>query len=138
MVLFKGIRANILRFDDAEPYPEWKQVPGAHKCRRNEKNIFIEVVTGECFSISIEVTPNFDFKSYPDVEIVCNIDGVVEWAYFVSAEAVKRSKRRGAEDKRKLHWHDHMQKVDSEWTECGLVFADLNIGISYWELEPSV
>lgn len=131
MVLYQGIKATMRRFDDDERYSEHKCAKGTAADPRKGKEIFVEATSGERFYVTVEITPKFNFKSSTHVEIAFSVDGCEKEYDYMSTEDVIESKRRGAIARRQCELTTVCRMIDNKWSSCGLVFADLKLGICY-------
>ena len=119
MVLFENVQATVIRYDDKKPYLEYNlsQQPTMHS--QTVKEAYIEVVSGERFAVVVDLLSTFDFQSAPDVQIMCQVDGMNR----VYACASKNDTlRRATLDKL-------LRTIDGKWMTCGMMFADLQLGM---------
>jgi len=129
MVQFKNIRATVIRYDDKEPYPEYKLTRKATTNAQTLKETYVEVVSGERFAVVVEILPGFDFQSAPDVRTSFSADGMRPTNFCISKKNVTKGRGAAAIKRRRRIWEDYTRKTEGMWKECGLVFADLQLGM---------
>ena len=130
MVLFKNVRATVIRYDDKKPYHEYKVTQQPSKRSPTLKEAYVEVVSGERFAVVVELLSTFDFQSAPDVLIRCQVDGMGYSTTCISRKQAT-STHMGTEiptfQPKTLSCD--VRKIDGKWMKCGLVFADLQLGM---------
>ena len=130
MVLFKNIRATVIRYDDKKPYHEYKLTQNATKRSQTVKEAYVEVVSGERFAVVVELLSTFDFQSAPDVRIRRQVDGMKQSNIFLSkkqATSTHMGNQIGTLQRRT--WGQYPRKIDGRWMNCALVFTDLQLGM---------
>ena len=129
MVQFKNVKATVIRYSDKKPFSEYKSVQNATEQSPDAKKVYIEVVPGERFAVVINILPNFDFQSSPDIRIRCSADGMFPKRHYRSKKYVNNNRSAAARNQRRVSWEQNTKKVDGRWMEYGLVFAELQLGI---------
>jgi hypothetical protein len=130
MVLFKNIRATVIRYDDKKPYPEYKLTQNATKRSQTVKEAYVEVVSGESFALIIEFLPGFDFQSSPGARVLVSFDGMKPRTCYMSKQRVTNSRSAAAIAERRITVDYTVENFDSKWMRCGLVFNELQLGTS--------
>ena len=116
MVLFENVQATVIRYDDKKPYHEYKITQQPTKRSQTLKEAYIEVFSGERFAVVVDLLSTFDFQSAPDVQIMCQVDGMN--ACGSKNDALKRATL------------DKLSRtIDGKWMTCGMMFADLQLGM---------
>lgn len=125
MVQREGIEVYIVRVEDNVRHEEHERPNGRRGPKFN--HIFIEAVTGERFAIVVECLPSFDWKNAADLRIQFWIDN----RNFYMAEFLTRrevNNRDPSKHRRQVRHESETWLVEGKWTNCGLVFADVQIG----------
>lgn len=90
-----------------------------------DRETFIKVSTGDFFVVVIEISPEFDFKGYPEVQIRCTIDGEEKAMWTLIAAEI--SELRAQNRMRRINHFDTEWFVDNKWMRCVLSFGELGI-----------
>jgi hypothetical protein len=112
------VRVAFVDFDDAGKLKYYQE----HE--RNNK-VYIRVVTDDQFIVMVDITPEFDFKGQPHVQIRVTIDGEEDIMYFLSAYEVSTLNARDL--MRRINLFDTERFVNRKWMSCALSFAELEI-----------
>jgi len=129
MVQFQNIRATVVRYDDKEPYPEYDLIQSETKNAQTLREAYIEVVSGERFAVVVDILPGFDFQSAPDLRFRISADGMKPSRFCLSKKDVTKGRGAAAIKRRRAIWEDVTRKTEGTWMTCGLVFADLQLGL---------
>lgn len=129
MLLYQGIKAAIKSFDDDKPYPEHRRRKAPNARFGGRKEVYIEAVSGERFYIVVEFTYNFNFMDSEDVQIAVTLDDDERIVGCISAEDVKPV-HIAWNPERQLVIESAGREIDGRWVNCGMTFAELQIGKS--------
>lgn len=129
MVQFKHVKVTVIRYDDKKPYHEYRIAQNATMRARNTKEAYVEAVSGERFAVVVEVLPAFDFKSAPFVRIKVAIDGLNSKHLYIRQADVNGTHDSATSKKECRVQEDCTREIDGRWMRCGLVFAELQLGI---------
>jgi hypothetical protein len=127
MVRYKGIKATILRYDDKQPYREYPQAQKYYGYRRRCKEVYIEAVSEERFTVVVEIMPGFDFMSSTHVKIKLSVDNRWKAHWSIAATDVTKSKSAAATDDRQIVWDQDERLVNDKRMSCGMTFTRLQI-----------
>jgi hypothetical protein len=128
MVQYENVKATVIRYEDKEPYPEYGTTQKAAGRTQHVETAYIEIVSGERFTVVVELLPAFDFQSSSHVRIRCSVDGMAPKNFHVSERDVEISHSAAAYNRKKT-WEQSIRKIDGRWMKCGLEFADLQLGM---------
>jgi hypothetical protein len=127
MVKSQGVEAYLVRYKDNHRYPEHEPPPVMEGALDLSTTAYFEVVTGERYAVVIVLTADFDFRNFPDVQFIWVLDGQPRSAIYSSEQVQASIKSKGQ------HQHSFFTRpalIDGKWMRCGLLFSDLQIGIT--------
>jgi hypothetical protein len=120
----------VIRYDDKKPYPEYKLAQHATKRSQTVKEAYVEIVSVGRFAVVMEILPVFDFQSSHEVRIERSVDGMMPISCYVSKNDVTNTEGAIASEMRRNAWEHDLQRIDGRCMGCGLVVADLQLGLS--------
>jgi hypothetical protein len=89
------------------------------------RKTYIKSSTGELFLVIVDISPEFDFKGCPEVQIRSTIDGKEKAMWALSA--VELAGLRAQNNMRRIN-HFHTERyVNNRWMHCALSFGELEI-----------
>lgn len=112
----QGIKVSVIHNDGKVREKAYREYP-------DYKVTYIKVDAGEKFFVKVEVTPEFDFKHWPEVEVLCSINGedMYHWALT----------KADVEDPNSEHHPVRFIEVErfirGQWMSCAMSFGDLAI-----------
>lgn len=129
MVVFKNVKATVVRFDDKKPCPEFtpeQDDVGGHFKR---KVIYVGIDQAGRFAVVVEIMPQFNFKGCSHAQITLSSHDDFESHWTISANDVTNTKSGLAIDARQVIWEEDERLIDGKWMKCGLEFTELQIGM---------
>lgn len=123
MVLYDGVSVAVHRSKTGAPYVEYTPSHTDNSRPTGPQEVYIEPVLGENFYIIVKLEPNFDFKSYPSIQIAYSIDGGREEFKYLQAADVKDPV--SPREQQLFLWATRF--VGIGWMECGFMFDQLQI-----------
>jgi hypothetical protein len=127
MVKSQGVEAYLVRYEDKHRYPEHAPLPTQEGVLDLFTMAYVEIVTGERYEIFVVFTADFNFKSLPDVKIIWSVDKN-HCHSFLSSQKLQDSIQTKGQYERGVSCIPAL--VDGKWMNCGLSFADLQLGMS--------
>jgi hypothetical protein len=120
----------VIGYDDKKPYPEYKLAQHATKRSQTVKEAYVEIVSVGSFAVVMEILPVFDFQSSHEVRIERSVDGMMPIRCYVSKNDMTNTEGAIASRIRCKAWEHDLKKIDDRCMSCGLVVADLQLGLS--------
>lgn len=126
MVMFGGVKVSIIRYEDRKPYTEYTPPAGLLSDEIEGEDIYIEVATGDRFGFIVELTDEFDYKSSPDVQIICAASTDSMSQFLTTRSKTKRHS--DVCEGHRIETSTTEKFISGRWWECGFIFSDLQLG----------
>jgi hypothetical protein len=125
MVQHAGTKVSVARFGDEDDNIQYGQVYDFYQEYMLGSEHYIKVATGEQFLVHVHITPEFDFRGFPEVQIYCSIDDEEKFCWSLTQAELSDLRRQNT--KRRIHFHDTERFINGRWMRCFLTFGELRV-----------